>query len=100
MMAAPPCDQDDESADDSENGSFRHFFTHLVCMRERLIACDIRDSGLVTRIYRGPPRSGWQRSWCSECVMSNQEACFYSTIGRRVVGMPLSVSVLCRSPKR
>src|SRR6266487_6976994 len=74
MMAAPPCDQHDESADDSENGSFRHFFTHLGCMRERLIDCDLRDSGLVTRIYRGSARAGSQSICSSECVISNEEA--------------------------
>ena len=61
MMAAPPCDQHHESADDSENDSFRHFFTHLVCMLERVIDCDLGDIGLVTRMYRGRARAGSQR---------------------------------------
>jgi len=60
-MAAPPCDQHHESADDSENGSFRHFLTHLVCILERLIDRDLRHSGLVTRMYRGRARGGSQR---------------------------------------
>jgi hypothetical protein len=74
MMAAPPCDQHDESADDSENGSFRHFLTHLVCMRERLIDCDLRDSGLVTKTYRGRARARSQSICSSVCVISNPEA--------------------------
>ena len=64
MMAAPPCDQHHEGADDSENGSFRHFFTHLVCMLARLVIYDLRDSGLVTRTYRARARAG-SRSICS-----------------------------------
>src|SRR6266404_2077440 len=67
MTAAPPCDQHHESADDSENSSFRHFFTHLVCMLERLIDCDLRDSGLVTRTYRGCARAGSQSICSSVC---------------------------------
>ena len=100
MMAVPPRDQHHESAGDSENGSFRHFFTHLVCMLERLIDCDLRDSGLVTRIYRGPARAGSQSICSSECVISNQEACFYSNIARRFVALPLRVCGICRCHKR
>ena len=100
MMVAPPCDQHDERADDSENGSFRHFFTHLVCMRERLIDCDLRDSGLVTRIFRGPARARSQSICSSECVISNQEACFYSNNARRFVALPLRVCGICRCHKR
>ena len=80
MMAAPPADQHHESAGDSENGSFRHFFTHLVCMRERLIDCDLRDSGLVTRIYRGPARARSQSICSSECVISNQRPVFIAIL--------------------
>jgi hypothetical protein len=60
MMTAPPRDQHHESADDSENGSFRHFLTHLVCMLERPIDCDLRDNGLVTRTCCGRARAGSQ----------------------------------------
>jgi hypothetical protein len=35
-MKAPPRDQKHESADDSENDSLRHFFTHLARMPGRL----------------------------------------------------------------
>jgi hypothetical protein len=60
MMPAPPADQHHESAGDSENGSFRHFFTHLVCMLERLIIYDLRDNDLVTGTYRACARAGSQ----------------------------------------
>src|SRR6266446_2956664 len=101
MMAAPPCDQHHESADDSENGSFRHFFTHLVCMLESLIDCDLRDSGLVTRTYRGCARAGKSQSISSsECVISSQEACFYSNNARRFVASPPRVCGICRCHKR
>ena len=69
-------------------------------MRERLIDCDLRDSGLVTRIYRGPARAGSQSICSSECVISNQEACFYSNIARRFVASPLRVCGICRCHKR
>ena len=67
MMAAPPADQHHESAGDSENGSFRHFFTHLVCMLERLVIYDLRDSDLVTRTYRACARAGSQSICSSVC---------------------------------
>src|SRR5260370_19934747 len=67
MMAAPPCDQHHESAGDSENGSFRHFFTHLVCMLERLVIYDLRESDLVTRTYHARPRAGSQSICTSVC---------------------------------
>ena len=35
-MKAPPCDQNQERADDSKNKPFRHFFTYLVRMGRRL----------------------------------------------------------------
>src|SRR5947208_5377447 len=80
-MAAPPYDRHHESADDFENGSFRHFFTHLVCMLESLIDCDLRDSGLVTRTHRGCARAGSSQSISSsECVISNQEAFLKATL--------------------
>src|SRR6266480_987361 len=82
MMAAPPCDQHHESADDSENGSFRHFFTHLVRMRERIIDCDLRDSALVTRTYRVCALAGSQSICSRVCLISN---CSYAQDRRRVV---------------
>src|ERR1700746_2917648 len=60
MMAAPPADQHHENAGDSENGSFRHFFIHLVCMLERLIIYDLRDNDFVTGTYRACTRGGSQ----------------------------------------
>ena len=47
-MKTPPCNQKHRSSDDSENGSLGHFFTHLVCMRKRLVSYDLPDDDLVT----------------------------------------------------
>src|SRR6266550_3239969 len=73
MMTAPPRDQHHESADDSENGSFRHFLIHFVCMPERVIDCDLRNNGLVTRTYCGRARAGSQSIPSSVRVISNRE---------------------------
>ncbi len=46
-------------------------------MLESLIDCDLRDSGLVTRTYRGCARAGSSQSISSSvCVISSQEARF------------------------
>src|SRR5262249_58769867 len=48
MIKAPPCDQKNESADDSKNKPFRHFFAYPICMPQDLMNYDLSQGGLVT----------------------------------------------------